>query len=145
MKPATAHELTLLVSGFWYFGELEGTLDSSKFWLLDIHCESQQDLESGKLKADIMEGYLHAALLHGIIFVWPTKMAKDSIELCPGAVEATHQQFALKPDDPNNPNITKAYTTNYARVWHVCYCFMLLVALLNSSSLVPVDMERGCI
>ena len=88
-----------------------------------------------------MDGYLCAALLQGIFFVWPTKKAKDSIELCPGAVEATHQQLDLKPDDPNNPTVTKAYATIYARVWHVCFFFMLLVVLLNS--LVPVDMERG--
>ncbi len=113
------------------------------FWLVGVCCESQPGLESGKLKANIMEGYLCAALLQGIFFVWPTEKAKYSIKLRPGAFVATHQQFALKPDYPNNLSIIKAYATNYARVWHVCFCFMLLVALLNSSSLVPVDMERG--
>ncbi len=78
-----------------------------------------------------------------VSFLYDQLLAKVLIKLCPGAVEASHQQFALKPDDPNNPTITKAYATNYARVWHVCFCFMLLVALINSSSLVPVDMARG--
>ncbi len=38
MKPATAHELNILVEGFWYYGKLEGTIDSSNFWtVVDGH------------------------------------------------------------------------------------------------------------
>ncbi len=90
-----------------------------------------------------MDGYLCAALLHGIFFVWPTKKAIESIEFCLGTVEATHQHFALKSDDPNKLTITKAYWNNYKKVCHLHICFMLLVALLNGSSLVSIDMKRG--
>ncbi len=78
MKPATACELNLLGVGFWYFGELEGILDSSKFRLVGACCERQQDLESRNLKAIIMKGYLCAALIHDIFFVWPTDKAADN-------------------------------------------------------------------
>ncbi len=114
IRNKTSHCAWIEPPCWWFlvFCKFEGTLDSSKFWLVGVCCESQQDLESGKLKANIMEWYLGAHLLHGIFFVWPMEKAKDSVKLCPGAFEATHQHLSWNLMIPFYPTITKTYATN---------------------------------
>ena len=82
------------------------------------------------------EGYIRAALFHGIFFIVPSDLADDDDVEIPGSVKTTKLQFK-KIDNPNWLTVPKKTASTHNRVRHRRYCFLLSINLLNGTSVFP--------
>ena len=162
LRPPTAKELGLLCGSLKFLHELQVTkksaskkggdgvddvekhINSYDYCLYGLRCSDANDIATAQKMKLALEGYIRAALFHGIFFIYSSDHAKQSISIFPGAVQCTHQQFKVDEDemDPNCPIVPTGTITTYNRVRHVRLCFMLSLVLLNGTSTLPHQIEK---
>ncbi len=82
------------------------------------------------------EGYLCAALFHSIFSTIPSDFDDDDSVEIPGTIKTTKLQFK-SIDDPNWAVVPKKTASTHNTVCHQRYCFLLLINLLNGTSVLP--------
>ena len=146
LRPPTGNELGLLCGSFRFYHELalskktedgnDDTFNSYEYRLYGLRCADQQDLEKAQQMKLAFEGYICAALFHGIFFIVPSDLADDNDVEIPGSVKTTKLQFK-KIDNPNWLTVPKKTASTHNRVRHRRYCFLISINLLNGTSVLP--------
>ncbi len=98
----TANKLGLLCGLFRFYHELAGWKKSSDdhesfnlydFCLYGLRCAVAHDIQKVQRMKLAIEGYLCAALFHGIFYIVPSDCADDDSVEVPGTVKTTKLQF----------------------------------------------------
>ncbi len=144
--PPTVEELGLLCGSFHFNHQLalpkkfqgidDEAFNSYDYCLYGLRCAVQENIEQANCMKLAFEGYLSAALFHGIFHIVPSDYADDDSIKIPGTVTTTKLQFK-KIDNPNWAAVPKKIASTYNRVHHRCHCFLLSINLLNGTSVLP--------
>ncbi len=97
--PPTGNELGLLCGLFQFYHELalskkiedddNEMVNLYEYCLYGLHCADEQDFEKAQQMKFAFEGYIRAALFHGIFYIVPSDFADDDNVEIPGTVKPT--------------------------------------------------------
>ncbi len=110
------------------------------FCLYGLRCAVWLDVQEAERLRLAVERYIPAALFQGIFHIIQSDYSDDESIEVPGTITSTELQFN-KQDNANLPAVLKKTVSTYNRVHHRCYCFLLLIVLLNGMSILPHSFE----